>query len=58
MIVKIWNKFYQTDESHAGNGNGIGLAMVKAIVELHKGKAAVESNSDYTCFTIELPGNI
>jgi len=54
-IDKIWGKFYQADESHSGNGNGIGLAMVKTIVELHKGKASVKSDSDCTCFSVELP---
>ncbi len=52
---KIWGKFYQADESHAGNGNGIGLAIVKAIVELHRGKAYVRSANGSTCFTVELP---
>lgn len=55
-IDKIWGKFYQGDESHAGHGNGIGLAMVKAITQLHKGKASVRSDSDSTCFTVELAG--
>ena len=54
-IDKIWGKFYQADESHAGNGNGIGLAIVKAIVELHRGKASVQSEKGCTCFTVELP---
>ena len=54
-LSKIWNKFYQTDESHNGNGNGIGLAIVKAIVELHKGSVSVVSENGSTCFTVELP---
>ena len=39
-IGKIFNKFYQADESHASEGNGIGLAIVKRIVDLHSGGAA------------------
>lgn len=54
-INKIWNKFYQTDESHTGHGNGIGLAIVKAIVELHKGTVSVQSSNGMSCFTVELP---
>ena len=52
---KIFNKFYQADESHATKGNGIGLAIVKRIVELHKGKVSVSSGNNMTAFTVTLP---
>ena len=54
----IWNKFYQADESHASKGNGIGLAIVKAIVTLHKGKCSVKSAEGRTCFELELPSAV
>ncbi|MBQ9112439.1 MAG: HAMP domain-containing histidine kinase [Clostridia bacterium] len=52
---KIFNKFYQADESHATQGNGIGLAIVKRIVELHKGEVSVNSGNGMTAFTVTLP---
>lgn len=52
---KIWNKFYQCDESHACEGNGIGLAIVKRIVELHGGSVDVKSADSITVFTVNLP---
>lgn len=52
---KIFNKFYQGDESHASAGNGIGLAMVKKITELHRGFVKVNSASGFTTFTVSLP---
>lgn len=52
---KIFQKFYQADESHATQGNGIGLAIVKRIVELHNGQVSVHSENGITTFTVELP---
>ena len=52
---KIFNKFYQADESHATQGNGIGLAIVKRIVALHNGGILVESENGMTTFTVTLP---
>lgn len=54
-IDKIWNKFYQADESHASHGNGIGLAVVKYIVNLHNGTISAKSKDGVTTFTAELP---
>lgn len=54
-IDKIFNKFYQADESHAGEGNGIGLSIVKRIVELHDGRVSVESRNGMTSFKVSLP---
>ena len=51
---KIWNKFYQADESHTAQGNGVGLAIVKRIVQLHGGSVFVTSENDVTAFTVEL----
>lgn len=52
---KIWGKFYQADESHAAEGNGIGLAIVKRVVELHRGTVGVKSGDGLVVFTITLP---
>lgn len=52
---KIWGKFYQGDESHASKGNGIGLAVVRRVTQLHGGSAAVKSGDGITTFTVELP---
>ena len=54
-LSKIWNKFYQADESHGSAGNGIGLAIVKKVTELHGGKVDVISENDLTTFTVILP---
>lgn len=54
-LDKVFRKFYQTDESHATKGNGIGLAIVKRIVELHCGEITVSSNEVVTVFSVWLP---
>jgi signal transduction histidine kinase len=54
-MKKIWNKFYQSDESHASEGNGVGLAIVKRVVELHGGAISVKSGDGMTSFTVDLP---
>lgn len=51
----IFNKFYQADESHSTKGNGIGLAIVKKIVELHNGSVTVKSKNGLTTFSVLLP---
>ncbi|MBE6533600.1 MAG: HAMP domain-containing histidine kinase [Ruminococcaceae bacterium] len=51
---RIFNKFYQVDESHATQGNGIGLAIVKRIVELHNGSITVKSENNLITFSVVL----
>ncbi|MFZ1517343.1 MAG: two-component regulator propeller domain-containing protein [Ignavibacteriaceae bacterium] len=56
-IKNIFDRFYQIDDTGTRNfeGTGIGLALVKEYVELHKSKIVVESNNNRTIFTIHLP---
>ncbi len=54
-IGRIFNKFYQADESHSSYGNGIGLAVVKKICQLHNGKVSVTSANNITTFYVTLP---
>lgn len=55
-LGRIFNKFYQADESHASAGNGVGLAIVKRVTELHGGSVGVRSGGGTTEFTVILPG--
>lgn len=53
---RIFDKFFQGDKSHAIKGNGLGLSIVKRIVELCKGEIVVESEVNKgTSFTVKLP---
>jgi len=52
---RLFDKFWQGDTSHASQGTGIGLSVVKTIVELHKGKVKVRSSKAETTFTVVLP---
>lgn len=54
-LEKIFNKFYQVEKTHRVEGNGIGLSIVKKIVELHNGIIRVESVENKVIFIIELP---
>lgn len=53
-IRNIFDRFYKIDMHHAGSG--IGLALVKAFVEMHGGTISVESDEKQgTVFTVDLP---
>ncbi len=54
---KIFHKFYQTENGHARGGNGIGLSIVRSIVELHGGTVGARSADGRTVFTVTLPAN-
>ena len=53
---KIFTKFYQVDESHSQKGSGLGLPIVKRIVELSNGNIKIESEKNKgTKIIISLP---
>lgn len=53
---RIFEKFYQGDTSHKAEGNGLGLALVRQIVELSQGVVEVESqHGKGSTFRVILP---
>ena len=53
---KIWTRLYRGDKSRSQRGLGLGLSLVKAVVEAHCGRVAVTSKpGEGSEFTVELP---
>ena len=54
-VKRMFEKFYQGETSHTAEGNGIGLAIAKKVVDIAGGKMYVESTlNEGTAFTVEL----
>ncbi|PWE00327.1 hybrid sensor histidine kinase/response regulator transcription factor [Marinilabilia rubra] len=55
-IKHLFERFYQATEKRSVGSSGIGLALVKNYVELHKGRVEVESKpGQFTTFSVILP---
>jgi signal transduction histidine kinase len=55
-LGKIWDRLYRADKSRSQRGLGLGLSLVKAIVEAHHGRVEVSSQPNRgSVFKVYLP---
>lgn len=55
----VFDRFYRGDANRTGNGFGLGLAIAKQIVQMHKGTILVKSDArEGTTFRIQIPLNL
>lgn len=58
-LPHVWSRLYRGDKSRSTRGLGLGLSLVKAIVEAHGGRVAVTSQPGHgSRFDVHLPANI
>lgn len=55
-LTRIWRQFYRTDKSRSreSGGTGIGLAIVRQILQLHGGRCVVRNEADGVTFSFTL----
>ena len=56
---RIWDRLYRGDKSRSQRGLGLGLSLVKAVVEAHGGTVTVSSQPNHGAeFTVHLPSKV
>ncbi|HEY7319226.1 MAG TPA: ATP-binding protein [Candidatus Binatia bacterium] len=55
-LEHIFDRFYRGDPAREGSGTGLGLALVRSIVQLHQGQIRASSTvGEGSCFRVTLP---
>ncbi len=55
-LPRVFERFYRADRARPGNGNGLGLALVRRVVELVDGQVDVSSTpGEGTTFSVDVP---
>jgi len=55
-VPRIWDRLYRGDKSRSQRGIGLGLSLVKAIVQAHRGQVEVSSTANRgSSFTVYIP---
>ena len=58
-LPRIWDRLYRGDHSRTTRGNGLGLSLVKAVVEAHGGRAEVKTAvGEGSTFTVYFPASL
>jgi signal transduction histidine kinase len=57
--LRIWDRLYRGDKSRSQRGLGLGLSLVKAVVEAHGGAATVQSRvGEGSEFSVKIPADL
>ena len=54
-LPRVWERLYRGDKSRSTRGLGLGLSLVKAIVEAHGGQVGIQSGPSGTTVEVTLP---
>ena len=54
-LPRVFDRFYRADSSRSSQGSGLGLSLVKSIMDLHGGTARIESSGRGTTVTLTFP---
>jgi signal transduction histidine kinase len=58
-LPRVFDRFYRADPSRSSAGTGLGLSLVKSIVNLHGGRATIESKpARGATVTLSFPNNV
>jgi signal transduction histidine kinase len=54
--AKVFQRFYRVEESRSGHpGNGLGLSLVQAVINLHGGTVQMGDNAPGLCVSVRMP---